>query len=343
MATPTPDIGQTFGAMFVGGLITMAVYGITTLQMYFYFIYYPKDSLGLKALVATIWTLDTLHVVLMCHSLHTYLILGFGNPRVLVNGTWSLFASIAVNSRLLWRLSHKGSPIHSGNAQNSSRFPHRFFTLRIYQLSRRRIKWVLSSVIGFAVFAHFCFGIETVIYFFMITEFSRLNEATFKSALPFAITAILSDVLIAAALCFLLERSRTDFEDTNSLITKLVVFAINRCVLTSAVAVVEVIVFITKPHSFYSFAIDFIIGKLYANSLLATLNSRQSLRRKTSEESSDGISTSFNIASVATGPGHISLDEIATQDSADNYRRRPLDTANKQITGSSRTKHSFLG
>lgn len=72
------------------------------------------------------------------------------------------------------------------------------------------------------------------------------------------------------------------------------------------------------PNSFYTLAIDFIIGKctsiptlykvpshmctlVYANSLLATLNSRTSLRQKLDEGSSaEGTTTSFRVATART-------------------------------------------
>ncbi|KAF8875233.1 hypothetical protein BD779DRAFT_1678337 [Infundibulicybe gibba] len=304
MATPTLDIGQTFGggfsiefltgAMLVGGLIAMVVYGITTLQMYFYFINYPKDSFGLKTLVATTWTLDTLHTVLVCYSLYTYLILGFGNPRILVSGTCSghyLCVSIYAFAcaRTLFIVGIKASA--AANIPLVA-IAQGFFTLRIYRLSRRKIKWILSSVIGFTVFAHFCFGIETVIYFSTIAEFSKLNEVTLKS-------------------------ESNDFKNTNNLITKLIIIAINRCVLTCAAAIAGIIVFVAKPQGFYTFGIDFVIGKLYANSLLATLNARRSLGRG-SPEASDVAFTSFHITPAVTDHGHISLDEIATQDNVNN-------------------------
>ena len=51
--------------------------------------------------------------------------------------------------------------------------------------------------------------------------------------MPFGAFALLSDIVIAAALVFLLRQNRSDFEDTNSLVKTLVVYAINRCILTS--------------------------------------------------------------------------------------------------------------
>jgi len=128
------------------------------------------------------------------------------------------------------------------------------------------------------IVAHFAFGIETVIFMFIKKELAKLSEISLKAATPFAIFAVLSDIMIAGALCYFLHGSRTGFKSTDTIVTTLIVYAINRCLLTSVVAILEVIVFSTMPHSLWFVAIDFVIGKLYANSLLATLNSREALR-----------------------------------------------------------------
>ncbi|KAF8656804.1 hypothetical protein AX16_002354 [Volvariella volvacea WC 439] len=133
---------------------------------------------------------------------------------------------------------------------------------------------------------------------FIKSRFDRLQEAIFQSALPFAITAVLSDILIAAALCILLGSSKTEFEDTNSILNKLIIYAINHCILTCAVAIVEVIVFVAMPKSFYSFGIDFVFGKLYANSFLASLNSRRSLAEHYGHTTD--MSTSLDLAPISS-------------------------------------------
>jgi len=277
------DITDTFGAMFTGALVSMSIYGITTLQMYFYFMQFPKDSIGLKLSVALIWVLDTLHVIFMCHTIHYYLIKGFGKPALLANGIWSLFASLGVNIIIALVVQS-------------------YFALRIHKLCSEKKKWWVSSFIGLTVLAHFCFGMETVVFFFVKREFSRLKEVTLNSVLPFGVLAILSDIFVAGALCILLHNHRSGFKETDSLINKLIVFAINRCILTTAMAVIEVIVFAVLPDSFYTFALDFVIGKLYANSFLAALNSRVALREGARDhfEGSDDTSTGLNIASVVT-------------------------------------------
>ncbi|KAJ2919649.1 hypothetical protein MD484_g812, partial [Candolleomyces efflorescens] len=137
-----------------------------------------------------------------------------------------------------------------------------------------------AALKAFLVFAHFVFGVLTVAYCFIKRDFSRLSEFTLFAATPFAATAVLADVLIAGSLCILLHGSRTGFRRTDALVTTLIVYAVNRCLLTATAAVVEVIVFSLRSYALWYLAIDFVIGKLYANSFLASLNSRQALQTR---------------------------------------------------------------
>jgi len=165
---------------------------------------------------------------------------------------------------------------------------------------------------AFTVFLHLCFGMETVIEFGLKRNFARFNEVKYLAVLPFGIAAVLSDILIAVTLCLLLHNNRSEFRDTNSLIDRLVVFAINRCILTSLVALAEIGIFVAMPASLYVFGIDFIIGKLYANSFLATLNSRHSLQNiksHTQASTSEAVSTSFQLGSaVNASPAEVALE-----------------------------------
>ncbi|KAF9267699.1 hypothetical protein L218DRAFT_641497 [Marasmius fiardii PR-910] len=273
------DLGNTFGAMLIGAMISMGLYGITTLQTYFYFRHYERDNLEVKSLVSAVWILDTVHVGFMGHSMYYYLITGYGKPQLLQTGIWSLYSSLLLNIIVAF-------------------ISQTFFTRQIYFLCPRPWKWLVTIIIALIVLAHF----ETVVQFFLIKQFSRLNEVDHVAVVPFGTLAILSDIMVAAALVILLRRSRTELQDTNSLINKLIVYAVNRCILTSVVAVLEVILFLSFPHSLYAFAFDFVIGKLYANSLLAHLNSRKSLVKR---NNSRGTFTSTSFA-VAT-PGEFSL------------------------------------
>lgn len=114
--------------------------------------------------------------------------------------------------------------------------------------------------------------------------------------LPFAIDLILdyklliylglcsvvaSDFIIATLLCFLLARKTSRIRRTKSVIRFLMVYIINTSMLTSATAAICLITYATiVPRMNLVFqAIQFVLPKLYLNSLLAMLNSRDKLRK----------------------------------------------------------------
>ncbi|EJD06420.1 uncharacterized protein FOMMEDRAFT_144475 [Fomitiporia mediterranea MF3/22] len=292
------SVKDTFGSAYIGAMIMMILYGITCLQTYLFFFNYPKDSLPIKFLVSVLWVLDTFHISLVSHTMYHYLITNFNNVPALDIEVWSLPLSLGMNVVIAFLVQC-------------------FFTHKIHGLSGRN--WWITVPTALFVVAHFGFGIETMVEFFIKGEFRRLSELLYYAALPFAITAIISDVAITAALCYLLQHKKTSFQSTNTLINYLILYAINRCLLTSIMAIVEVIVFVTLPNTFWFLAIDFIIGKCYVNSLLATLNSRHALRGKGLDMDSrgklsteDGFSpTTIEIAGVT--PSMISRSRMQTQ------------------------------
>ncbi|KAF5335009.1 hypothetical protein D9611_009922 [Ephemerocybe angulata] len=255
------SIHETFGAGLIGALVNAMMYGLTTLQTYIYYLHYSKDGRTNRFLVGLIWAIDTIHTGLVCWCIYHYLVSHYNNPEGLKVGHWTLFTSILCNVFI--------SCIVQG-----------FFTVRIHQLAPARTKWWLSGVLGFLVFAHLVFGILTVAYCFIKKDFDKLSDFTLFAATPFAATAVLADVLIAGSLCVLLHGSRTGFRSTDTIVTTLIVYAVNRCLLTAASAIVEVIVFSLRSYALWYLAIDFVIGKLYANSFLASLNSRKAIRAR---------------------------------------------------------------
>ncbi|KAG6819569.1 hypothetical protein H0H93_010628 [Arthromyces matolae] len=86
---------------------------------------------------------------------------------------------------------------------------------------------------------------------FIKKEFTKLSEITLFAAMPFALFAVLSDIAIAASLVALLWGNRTGFRRTVTLVNTLIVYAINRCILTSIFAATEIIAVSVIPILVY--------------------------------------------------------------------------------------------
>lgn len=159
---------------------------------------------------------------------------------------------------------------------------HFFFAHVIYCLCRRQAKRLVVVPIILAVLAHFGFGMEAVILMIIDNNSNNLTQIRFHAAIPCGASGVLSEVLITASLCILFyDGSRSAFPRTKRLLDTLIIYAVNRCLLTLLVTIAELIVNVDR-HDAWTMGLDFIIGKLYTNSLLASLNTREYLRSKAS-------------------------------------------------------------
>ncbi|KLO13109.1 hypothetical protein SCHPADRAFT_940681 [Schizopora paradoxa] len=251
-----PLLAETFGLAYIGAMVSLALYGFTTLQTYLYFSYYPNDNGRLKIFVATLWILETLHIIFVNQFLYIYLIINFGEPLALLRGHWTLRTSVLLNVII-------------------AAFVQIFFTTRIHLLSKN---YILSGVLGFFILAHIAFGIETVVRIFERTLFTELRKIKFNSAVPLSISTVVPDVLISASLCYYLKSKKDG---------------------TYAASVAELVLLLVLPNSFAYMAVDFCLGKLFANALLATLNTRNYIRGI----GSDIVMSDFDAAKIESGIG----------------------------------------
>ncbi|KAF7360799.1 hypothetical protein MVEN_00811900 [Mycena venus] len=101
----------------------------------------------------------------------------------------------------------------------------------------------------------------------------------YKALITTSLTSsAVTDVLIAISLCYYLNHRRSGVKSTDTLVQKLIIYSINCGILCSLVAVLGLITFLTMPNNLINFAFNFVLGKVYSNSLLSTLNARSHLR-----------------------------------------------------------------
>ncbi|KAJ7690071.1 hypothetical protein B0H17DRAFT_1134557 [Mycena rosella] len=99
-----------------------------------------------------------------------------------------------------------------------------------------------------------------------------------KAFLPMTATQVGADVFITASLCWVLHGRRSEFQRTNSIINTLMIYAINRCLLTATAALVDLLAVVLQPNSMWYVGAEFTIVGLYTNAFLASLNSRRRMR-----------------------------------------------------------------
>ncbi|KAI6003019.1 hypothetical protein EDD15DRAFT_2526951, partial [Pisolithus albus] len=262
-------IPDGFGSVLVGGLVSAMLYGITTLQAYIYYMHNFEDTSTMKFMVAAVWVLDTLHVSFMCHMEYYYLITNWGAPASLEYIVWSFPASILIDVIVITIV-------------------QLFFARTIYHLCRPQLRWLVIVPLVLLILAHIGFATATaiVMYIRLSTIFTerfifacRFANSTFSFAsytrlyttTPAAIAIALAEVLITVSLCMLLRESSSAVPRTKRLLNTLIIYAVNRCLLTLPV-VIAVVVTGADDMFVWAATFDLIVGKLYANSLLASLN-----------------------------------------------------------------------
>jgi len=105
---------------------------------------------------------------------------------------------------------------------------------------------------------------------------------TYKPVFTLGLTfSSLADVIITFGMCFYLQESRHGLGTLDDVISSIIIYTVNHGALTCVSTIVSMICFLTMPKNLIFMALHFAISKMYALSLLATLNSRQTLRGRT--------------------------------------------------------------
>ncbi|KAG1742683.1 uncharacterized protein EDB91DRAFT_290976 [Suillus paluster] len=159
---------------------------------------------------------------------------------------------------------------------------HCFFAHRIHKLTHN--DWRISVPI--VVFA-FLRLIAAIISTVEMIELKTLSA--FRRDVGWVFTAGLSlscvvDVLVAVVLCVTLRTSRSAYSNMDRIINSIILYTLENNSLTSAATIISMICWVTMPNLVF-LGVHFVLSKLYANSLLATLNSRKQLQ----EERSRGV------------------------------------------------------
>ncbi|KAI6150034.1 hypothetical protein EDD17DRAFT_1513728 [Pisolithus thermaeus] len=230
---------------------------------YMYFMHYSEDASTTKFLVIAIWwasewlSLASQHTAqgwIVCHALYYYLIANYAVPATLEYIVWFLYLPfqgcfpLMRYDRSFPAFSLSPSSEVVGDCSN--------YTIRI----RSSRVWHSSWVIIFQSYA----------------------------LIPCATAIVVGEVLITLSLCILLydNGSHSAFPRTKRILNTLVIYAVNRCLLTLVFTVAELVTIVDNQDA-WAVGLDFNIGKLYANSLLASLNTRQYLRAQVSDPKPD--------------------------------------------------------
>ncbi|KAI0723614.1 hypothetical protein C8Q76DRAFT_400692 [Earliella scabrosa] len=258
MKNPAEDF---FGGLLVEIFLACILYGMTVLQTFIYFQRYRNDLPLVKTLVAFICVLETAHTAFCIQFIYEYLIRHFADFQFMAGINWGVGVTVLTEVVL-------------------AVFVQAFYVRRVWIMSDKSI-WLALSI-SLILAAKLGFGIASAVLsykfpFWIPYRDQTTSLVTVSGGLG---AAALADITVALALTYYLLKGRNKWhKESNSRINKIIVYAVNTGAITGAASVIAVILYATMPSSLVFLGLVEIQGKLYANSLLGSLNARAAIQR----------------------------------------------------------------
>ncbi|KAJ7143313.1 hypothetical protein C8R43DRAFT_1237975 [Mycena crocata] len=231
--------------------------GTLTLQVYKFHICFPRESIWVKALVYTLYILELAQTGITSHFAYSILVAGWGDPTSFAHLAWSSLAT----------------PIFTGI---TSFVVQVFFARRIYILKGDNIIYrVVAGVIVLLALMQSLAGIISDAQFAVLTDVSKL-PGLIVGVKVWLIGAAVCDTFITATMVVILTqyKLKSPWKKTDSIITRLIYNTVETGAITTVVAIADVVLFILFPTNNLHQTPAFMLGKLYSNVLLVTLNAR---------------------------------------------------------------------
>jgi len=113
---------------------------------------------------------------------------------------------------------------------------------------------------------------------------------------------VVTDVFTAASLSYFLHKMRTGFKRSDTLINRLIIYSVNTGTLTSVFSAAVLASYNLMPANIIYIALYFILSKLFANSCVATLNTRRFVHGRGTDHEEATIPTFLMVANTLPAP-----------------------------------------
>ncbi|KAI0049155.1 hypothetical protein FA95DRAFT_1604686 [Auriscalpium vulgare] len=271
---PELDASSIIGPIFVGNTLDWLLLGTLILQVYTYYFNFPNDTLRLRLLVLVLLCLDIVQTAFGTHMAWFYMVKTWSNPAQIGASVWSE----AMN------------PVMCSIIQT-------FYAWRIWTLRKSVLTRCLTVVIVLIALSQSLTATISSVLIQINSDTKQVCDSTGCENIKSWIQTVLrlqpeyelwlagsfvADILISGCMVWILYTEKRDFTVTTrieSIINKLMINAIQTGLVTVACAGVELSLFVTVGKAGnYPLIPAYILGKLYSNSLLVTLNARKALK-----------------------------------------------------------------
>ncbi|KAE9396729.1 hypothetical protein BT96DRAFT_1021236 [Gymnopus androsaceus JB14] len=276
-------LDNTLGALFIGLIFSAILNGVTLSQTWFYFSSQTRersDPLWLRSMVVVIVILDVLHQLFISIWMYDYCVTNFGVSSALDVLPWSYYGMAYPTGAVTVIIQS-------------------FYVWRVWKLSKSFIIAGAIWAVSLAQFGTFLFYVAKV---FTVPLASELSETLGPYAILVNALGASCDILIAVAMVYYLQQSRTSIKRTNHMLRSITIFTVTTGIVSSVCAIMVLSMAGAFPGTNIELTFYFMLTRLYANSFLATLNVRDHLRENAHTSGGGGIITTSNFVQPRTGP-----------------------------------------
>ncbi|KIO11248.1 hypothetical protein M404DRAFT_994925, partial [Pisolithus tinctorius Marx 270] len=223
----TIDVKTFLGPMAVGSVLSGVVFGCAVVQTYSYYKRFPNDNGYIKALVTFEMTLQTIHLILLLAGMWHLAVADFGNRLALLLFPESLNVTLILCSPLAFA-------------------SQAFFIFRLWRLSRN------LALVGFCFLlaaARFAFHMAVGIAAYRLREIALVVQQWKWCITTMFIMSIACDIIVAAAVTYILREQKTEFRRTSRMIDKLISYSVATGLVTIGGELAQALCFWTMPHN----------------------------------------------------------------------------------------------
>ncbi|KAJ7040559.1 hypothetical protein C8F04DRAFT_1082706 [Mycena alexandri] len=255
VVVPGVNIPLLTGPLVLGYMFGYGLYGILIVQVYIYSELFPTERFGIRAVVWTLFFLETVFTFFTTISAYRQYGIGWGDIDTILFVDWTWDPLPALNGTV------------AGIAQS-------FYIWRVWSLSRR--VWppiLIGCTMATGVMMAFYFGIVVAVQGGGIDKLFALSPEITVWLSASAICDLL--ITISLVQIFIDRKKNTNLARTVGTLNQLIRFSVETGSVTSAMAIIELILWLTSGKKWNIHFIFFLtLGKTYSNMLVATLNSR---------------------------------------------------------------------
>ncbi|KAJ7574149.1 hypothetical protein C8J56DRAFT_474746 [Mycena floridula] len=304
MSSGPPGPAQTYGPMLIGAFLSTMLYGVSLVQIFIYYRTGKRDRLWMRFLVLYLLVAETANTCFNIALVYEPLIIKFGEEVALATSPVFLRADAAVTVAI-------STPVQL------------FMAWRIKVLTGSNLAATGISVLSVVACGG---GLATSVSVTLKPDFRQFNEFAAAPS-TWLIASAVCDVAIAVLLFYALSKKKSGFADMDDYITRIMLITVQTGTLTAVAALADAIVFISVKDSTIFFSWDLSLSKLYTNTLLSSLNARNTWYNPNGPRKGPNALFAASESSSIASPGNVRMlsQNIKPNDIELGFLKSPTD------------------